>query len=63
MSLIELFAKGYMAYCTEFRLYNFKTEATPLLTFVDASLANNPTLQTIGFARDRLNEDLCAALL
>ena len=43
-SLMELFAKGHMAYCTEFRLYNFKPEATPLLTFIDASLTNNPTL-------------------
>jgi hypothetical protein len=60
---MELFAKGHMAYCTEFRLYNFKPEATPLLAFVDASLSNNPTLQTIGFARNRLNEDMCAAIM
>ena len=44
MSLIELFAKGHMAYCTEFRFYNFKPEPTPLLAFIDASLTNNPTL-------------------
>lgn len=44
MSLIELFAKGHMAYCTEFRFYNFKPEPTPLITFIDSSLVNNPTL-------------------
>ena len=39
-----MFAKGYMAYVSEFRFYNFAPEPTPLLAFVDASLVNNPTL-------------------
>ena len=63
MALIELFAKGHMAYATEFRFYNFAPEPTPFLAFIDASLVNNPTLKTIGFARNRLNEDMCAAIL
>ena len=46
----------------EFRLYNFQPEITPLLVFVD-SLQNNVTLSTIGFARNNLNEDICAGIL
>ena len=43
MALIEMFQKGYFNYTYEFRFYNFKPEATPLLAFVD-SLMNNMTL-------------------
>lgn len=46
----------------ELRVYNFKPELTPLLAYA-AALQNNPTLQTIGFARNRLSEDTCAAIL
>merc|ERR1712086_361263 len=63
MALIELFAKGHMAFTTEFRFYNFAPEPTPFLAFIDACLVNNPTLKTIGFARNRLNDDMCAAIL
>jgi hypothetical protein len=34
-----------------------------MLAFVDASLVGNPTLQSIGFARNRLSEDMCAAIM
>jgi len=46
----------------EMRVYNFKPELTPLIAFASA-MQNNPTLQTIGFARNRLSEDSCAAIL
>ena len=62
LALMEAFAKGHFNFTYEFRFYNFKPETTPLLAFVD-SLMNNQTLQTIGFARNRLNEDMCAAIL
>ena len=47
---------------TTFRFYNFCPELTPLLGFVDC-LTNNQTLQTIGFARNCLDEDACAGIL
>ena len=62
LALMEAFSKGYFNFTYEFRFYNFKPEITPLLAFAD-SLINNLTLQTIGFARNRLNEDMCAAIL
>jgi hypothetical protein len=46
----------------EFKFYNFQPEITPLLVFVD-SLQNNVSLQTIGFSRNNLNEDICAGII
>ena len=62
MALMEGFTLGLFFMTYEFRFYNFDPEPTPLLAFVD-SLVGNPTLQTIGFARNSLNQDLCAAIL
>ena len=61
-SLIEGFTQGLFFMTYEFRFYNFDPEHTPLLAFVD-SLINNPSLQTLGFARNSLNQDICAAIL
>ena len=62
MKVIEGFQIGLFAFSYEFRIYNFSIEATPLLFFVD-SLVNNPTLQTIGFAKNDLDKDLSAAII
>ena len=62
MALMEGFTLGLFFLTYEFRFYNFDPEPTPLLAFVD-SLVGNPSLQTIGFARNSLNQDLCAAIL
>ena len=56
------FEAGLFGTATTFRLYNFKPEITPLLVFVD-SLKDNQMLQTIGFARNQLNEEICAGIL
>lgn len=48
--------------CNELRVYNFEPELTPLLAYATA-LQNNPTISTLGFARNRLTEDTCAAVL
>jgi hypothetical protein len=63
MALIEMFAKGHFTYLSEFRLNNFEPQATPLLAFVEASLVSNQSLHTIGFSKNRLNEDICAAIM
>ena len=60
--IIEMFTLGHFKYTYEFRFYNFNPETTPLIALVD-SLQNNETLQTIGFARNGLNQDMCAAIL
>ena len=60
--LMQGFEQGLFSMANTFRLYNFKPEVTPFLVFVD-SLKNNPTLQTIGFARNQLTEDICAGVL
>ena len=62
MALMEAFTLGLFIMTYEFRFYNFEPEPTPLLAFVD-SLVGNPSLQTIGFARNNLNQDMCAAIL
>mgnify|MGYP006122895505 CR=1 FL=1 len=62
MKIIEGFNTGLFNFTYEFRIYNFKTEATPLLFFVD-TLVNNPSLQTIGFAKNDLDKDLSAAII
>ena len=46
----------------EFRFFNFRPEVTPLLAFVE-SLNGNYSLQTIGFSRNELNEEVCAGIL
>ena len=61
-AIMEGFATGLFFMTYEFRIYNFKPEVTPLLAYVD-SLVGNQSLQTIGFARNGLNEDLIAAIL
>mmetsp|Transcript_4728 Transcript_4728/g.8077 ORF Transcript_4728/g.8077 Transcript_4728/m.8077 type:complete len:127 (-) Transcript_4728:29-409(-) len=61
-AIMEAFALGLFMFTYEFRFYNFEPEHTPLLAFTD-SLIGNMTLQTIGFARNGLNEDMCAAIL
>ena len=43
MKIIEGFTMGLFNFTYEFRIYNFHTEATPLLFFVD-TLVNNPSL-------------------
>ena len=62
MAMIEGFTLGnfYMTY--EYRFYNFNPEPTPLLAYVDA-LIGNPSIQTLGFAKNDLNQDLAAAIL
>ena len=60
--LMQGFEQGLFSMTNTFRLYNFKPEVTPFLVFVD-SLKNNATLQTIGFARNQLTEDICAGVL
>ena len=59
---MEGFTQGLFMYTYEFRIYNFKPEPTPLLAFVD-SLVQNPSLQTIGFAKNDLDKDLSAAII
>ena len=59
---MEMFTMDHFKYTYEFRFYNFDPEPTPMVALVD-SLTNNPTLQTIGFARNSLNQDMCAAIL
>ena len=61
-SLMQGFEANLFNTATTFRLYNFKPEITPLLVFVD-SLKDNQMLQTIGFARNQLTEDICAGIL
>ena len=61
-AMMEAFTVGLFLMTYEFRFYNFEPESTPLLAFVD-SLVGNPSLQTIGFARNNLNQDMCAAIL
>ena len=61
-AIIDGFNSGCFQMTTTFRFYNFGPQITPLLFFA-GSLANNPTLQTIGFARNNLNEDQCAAII
>mmetsp|Transcript_31603 Transcript_31603/g.48324 ORF Transcript_31603/g.48324 Transcript_31603/m.48324 type:complete len:197 (-) Transcript_31603:28-618(-) len=61
-AIIEMFQVGHFKWTYEFRFYNFDPEPTPMIAYVD-SLVNNPTLQTIGFARNGLNQDMCAAIL
>ena len=61
-AIMEGFATGLFFMTYEFRIYNFKPEVTPLLAFVD-SLVGNQSLQTLGFARNGLNEDITAAIL
>ena len=46
----------------ELRIYHFNPEVTPLIAFA-ASLQNNLTLLTIGFAKNELSMDTCAAIL
>ena len=60
--LMEAFTTGLFFMTYEFRIYNFDPEHTPLLAFVD-SLVANPSLQTIGFARNNLDQDITAAIL
>ena len=62
-TLMEIFAKGHFEYVTEFKLNNFEPEPTPFLAFVDASLANNPIIKDMSFFKNRLNQDMCAAIL
>ena len=62
MAIMEGFTLGHFMMTYEFRFYNFEPEHTPLLAFVD-SLVGNPSLQTIGFARNNLNQDIAAAVL
>lgn len=71
---IEVGVQGFTALCqaftasntfdmtSTFRFYNFQPDVTPLMSFVQV-LQNNPTLQTIGFAKNSLNEDVCAGIL
>lgn len=61
-SMMEGFTVGNFSMTYEYRFYNFDPEPTPLLAFVD-SLVGNPSLQTIGFARNGLNQDLAAAII
>lgn len=62
-ALIEAFtAKNTFDMTTVFRFYNFDPDITPLMSFVQV-LQNNPTLQTIGFAKNNLTEDVCAGIL
>jgi hypothetical protein len=49
--LIDGLTDGSFFMTNELRVYNFKPELTPLIAFA-AALQNNPTLQTIGFARN-----------
>ena len=46
----------------ELRIYQFNPEVTPLIAFA-SSLSMNPTLNTIGFAKNELTMDTCAAIL
>jgi len=62
LALMEAFSTGLFFLTYEFRIYNFQPEFTPLLAFVD-SLTNNLTLQTIGFAKNNLDKDICAAII
>ena len=59
---MEGFATGLFYMTNEFRIYGFDPELTPLLAYAQ-SLQNNNTLQTLGFARNGLDEDSCAAIL
>jgi hypothetical protein len=61
-ALIEGFSLNLFYMVNEFRFYNFYPELTPLLAFA-SSLVNNPTITTLGFARNQLSEDTCAAIL
>jgi len=54
MAMMEGFTLGHFFMTYEYRFYNFNPEHTPLLAFVD-SLVGNPSLQTVGFARNNLN--------
>ena len=60
--MMEAFTLGQFALTYEYRFYNFDPEFTPLIAFVD-SLVENTSLQTVGFARNNLNQDLCAAII
>jgi hypothetical protein len=61
-AMIEGFATNLFPMVNEFRFYNFKPEVTPLLAFASA-LVNNQSIQTLGFARNMISEDTCAAIL
>ena len=62
LAIMEAFTQGLFFMTYEFRIYNFEPEHTPLLAFVD-SLVNNMTLRTIGFAKNNLDKDICAAII
>jgi hypothetical protein len=62
MAIIEAFTLGNFSMTYEYRFYNFDPEPTPLLAYVD-SLVGNMSLQTIGFAKNNLNQDIAAAIL
>ena len=62
-ALIQAFTKSNtFDMTTTFRFYNFQPEITPMMSFVQV-LQNNATLQTIGFAKNSLTEDVCAGIL
>lgn len=61
-AMMDAFSMGNFQMTYEYRFYNFDPEPTPLLAFVD-SLVNNPSLQTLGFARNGLDQDLAAAII
>ena len=61
-AVMDGLSDGTFSMLNELRIYHFNPEVTPIIAFASAC-QNNMTLSTIGFAKNELNMDTCAAIL